>query len=533
MNKWRCFSDSKYFPFATPLGVDVAGVRLDPMATRHDALRALIGGARLVGFTRTTRVSLTHKSYATTSGWRAWKGYGDEKPDIRRPSGSTLDASARDERHLNDLLVRSGHHERVLELVGSAGADGSIQGADGNLNDANNDISTKTKQLAFRPVNVATAFSRLRGALKRIPIAGGRRKEIARDILMEDERYVILKNMLIHALPEFRAQELATTVKALADIHAFAAHGRRPAVRTPRFDDGSDSQLALNICDAIAREGDNLNPRQAVMVVSALRGLGRVADRVVDDDGWSAIARSVARNSRASEDHNASAMNGGFSAEQAAFVAWSFCSLTWRSERRQVRNPEPLSKTRELLGRETWQGLTERILDGAETGKLGSTRLLAFAFHALTHCDAMRDCLLTMEKDKKGKALQALQHAVDYVGNTIESDGSNRLLVGWGPTPLRVASGGGCPSEYNAVAAGCEMFGLEAHDIFKTKPPTRKRKAVSKRRGSEDVKEFSEDVEEIKNDSEDSPESILLLANFTAPCGRLDLAALPPMPPKQ
>ena len=124
-----------------------------------------------------------------------------------------------------------------------------------------------------------------------------RRKEIARAIIMEDDRYEALRNMLITSLPSFGPQELATTISALADIHAFAAHGRRPVIRLPEFDPGGfDSQLAVAIAESIKKNGASLSPKQTVMLVSGLRGLGRVADRVVDDDGWAAVARSVERN---------------------------------------------------------------------------------------------------------------------------------------------------------------------------------------------------------------------------------------------
>ena len=76
------------------------------MASRRDALRSLLRGARSVSFAGTHHPAAA--SYATTSGWYE-----------RNARGGTwaLDRASREERALNDLLVQSGHHERVLALV--------------------------------------------------------------------------------------------------------------------------------------------------------------------------------------------------------------------------------------------------------------------------------------------------------------------------------------------------------------------------------------------------------------------------------
>ena len=506
------------------------------------------------------RVSASYAttSGSTTSGWRQWKGYGNEKP--LRPSGTTrgsgMDATARDERHLNDLLVRSGHHERVLELVAGSHT--------------------------FRPVNVATAFSRLRSSLRRIPMSGGdsspenRRKEIARAIIMEDDRYDALRNMLITSLPSFGPQELATTISALADIHAFAAHGRRPVIRLPEFDPGGfDSQLAVAIAESIKKNGASLSPKQTVMIVSGLRGLGRVADRVLDDDGWAAVARSVERNAvrngedktyststaknhvtnrdfkKISSTSNRKASHSGFDCAQATTVSWSLFASEWRSARRQRVNPEPLAKARKLLTNETWAGLARRIVDGAASGQLSSVRLVAFAMHAFTRSAEMRDVLLTdMDDGERENALRALQNAVDFCAldlassknydntrNTKNKSTPNRLLVGWGPTPLRVAFGR-APSEWNAIAAGCAALGLQCADLFNA-PPTRREAIVS---GGDDVESVvgdgdgvqSDDVDtETETETDESVPPKFDVRNFLAPGGRLDIAALPPMPNKE
>ena len=148
-----------------------------------------------------------------------------------------------------------------------------------------------------------------------------------------------------------------------------------------------------------------------------------------------------------------------------------------------------------------------------------------------------------------------------------------RLLIGWGPTPARVAAGR-APTECAAIARGCDALGLRAHEGFAEPAPAwvssrdeneearasatrgRRGSAPRRRRRSEDEASFFvrddpwEDEHAFRGfegddrraDSLDEGASQRSVAaersgffdveSFRVAGGRLDLAAIPPAPPK-
>ena len=230
----------------------------------------------------------------------------------------------------------------------------------------------------------------------------------------------------------------------------------------------------------------------------------------------------------------------GFDSEQAVLVCWNLWhGESWRSERRRRRNPEPLTACRALLGRETWRGLVTRVVSGAREGKL-SRRLLALAFDAFACSPDMRVALFDaqrafeMERARGNETgtgtttlspLSSLQKAVDAAagetfgetdsGSDAESDSAldairRRVVIGWGPTSIKVASRNGAPTECGAIGVGCALLGLRADARFLEPPEPwrpRTRRRVPNPEGSGSRR-------------------------FLGPGGRIDLAAIPPMPKK-
>ena len=251
------------------------------MASRRDALRSLLRGARSVSFAGTHHPAAA--SYATTSGWYE-----------RNARGGTwaLDRASREERALNDLLVQSGHHERVLALVQNGVVSHDVSPGVPDATPASADQASsisgtaekprKRQALAFRAANVATAFSRLRSALRRVPLGGpvNRRREVAAHVVRHDARYAKMREMLRDALPRFGPIELATTVKALADIHAFAGHGRAPALRASHHDtpEKHDTELGVLFARCMKTHARECDTRRTVLLVAGVRGLGRVEE---------------------------------------------------------------------------------------------------------------------------------------------------------------------------------------------------------------------------------------------------------------
>ena len=589
-------------------------------------------GVRSVSLTGTRYPAAA--SYASTSGWRAWEGYGEEKP--ARGGTSALDRAAREERALNDLLVRSRHHERVLALVENgvvsrdaafgvsdrspAFADASTRRREEKTAaDAKKEPRDAARTTTFRAANVATAFSRLRSALRRIPLGGvaNRRREVASRVVCHDARYAKMRRMLRDALPSFGPIELATTTKALADIHAFAAHGRRPALRAAQHDtpEKDDAELGRLLAQSVRRNARRCDARRTAQLVAGLRGLGRVARRVADDDGWRAVADAVEAASLgrcARPDASRSDARNLF-----ASIAWNLhYGDSWRSANRLARNPEPLSRAREWLGDRVWRAVAEKIVfgeprggaaaradaspsdatravdaggdaknvfaararddartearrrdeddvlgdDGGVVPKPLSRRGLAMAMDAFRSSSTLRAALEALDAETGGEARRELQAAADRVAAATfragwrsdprASELRRRLLIGWGPTPARVAAGR-APTECLAIGGGCLALGLRAHEGFvEPAPPwTSARRGGERRRRrtaeAEDAFFVDEDEDEdggggvLEDDdrADDDHRSsggdgFLDVERFRVAGGRLDLAAIPPAPPR-
>ena len=583
------------------------------MASRRDALLWLLRGARSVSLAGTHRPAAA--SYATTSGWRAWKGYGEEKP--ARGGTRAPDRAAREERALNDLLVRSRHHERVLALVQNgvvthdASDDAPNASADASMRNALSTSEKTTfqgkKKVTFRAANVATSFSRLRSALKRVPLGGpvNRRRELASNIVTRDARYANMREMLRKALPSFGPIELATTIKALADIHAFAQHGRTPALRLTRHDGDlkTDTDLSVLFKQCVKTHAHKCDTRRTIMLVEGLRGLGRVADRFADEDGFRAVAEAIQNAAMSDVAHRGYRSETRSDARNAfACLAWNLhYGNSWRSANRVKRNPEPLARAREALGNDVWRAVAEKIVfgekkkavfvlngDHKETTRERddsvyddsvlplSRRGLAMAMDAFVSSSSLRLALNALDADTGGAARRELQAAANRVAEETFREGwrsdataceqRRRLLIGWGPTPARVAAGR-APTECLAIAKGCAVLGLEAHEGFTDQPPVwvpDRRRLERSRENAQDV--FLFDDEDDEDDEEDlledelrledddrmrsradiSPraassepaaealpsQGLLDVERFRVAGGRLDLASLPPAPPK-
>ena len=583
------------------------------MASRRDALLWLLRGARSVSLAGTHRPAAA--SYATTSGWRAWKGYGEEKP--ARGGTRAPDRAAREERALNDLLVRSRHHERVLALVQNgvvthdASDDAPNASADASMRNALSTSEKTTfegkKKVTFRAANVATSFSRLRSALKRVPLGGpvNRRRELASNIVTRDARYANMREMLRKALPSFGPIELATTIKALADIHAFAQHGRTPALRLTRHDGDlkTDTDLSVLFKQCVKTHAHKCDTRRTILLVQGLRGLGRVADRFADEDGFRAVAEAIQNAAMSDVAHRGYRSETRSDARNAfACLAWNLhYGNSWRSANRVKRNPEPLARAREALGNDVWRAVAEKIVfgekkkavfvlngDHKETTRERddsvyddsvlplSRRGLAMAMDAFVSSSSLRLALNALDADTNGAARRELRAAATRVAEETFREGwrsdataceqRRRLLIGWGPTPARVAAGR-APTECLAIAKGCAVLGLEAHEGFTDQPPVwvpDRRRLERSRENARDV--FLFDDEDDEDDEEDlledelrledddrmrsradiSPraassepaaealpsQGLLDVERFRVAGGRLDLASLPPAPPK-
>jgi len=579
------------------------------MASRRDALLWLLRGARSVSLAGTYRPAAA--SYATTSGWRAWKGYGEEKP--ARGGTRAPDRAAREERALNDLLVRSRHHERVLALVQNgvvthdASDDAPNASADASMRNALSTSEKTKKKVTFRAANVATSFSRLRSALKRVPLGGpvNRRRELASNIVTRDARYANMREMLRKALPSFGPIELATTIKALADIHAFAQHGRTPALRLTRHDGDlkTDTDLSVLFKQCVKTHAHKCDTRRTILLVQGLRGLGRVADRFADEDGFRAVAEAIQNAAISDVAHRGYRSETRSDARNAfACLAWNLhYGNSWRSANRVKRNPEPLARAREALGNDVWRAVAEKIVfgekkkavfvlngDHKETTRERddsvyddsvlplSRRGLAMAMDAFVSSSSLRLALNALDADTGGAARRELQAASNRVAEETFTEGwrsdataceqRRRLLIGWGPTPARVAAGR-APTECLAIAKGCAVLGLEAHEGFTDQPPVwvpDRRRLERSRENAQDV--FLFDDEDDEDDEEDlledelrledddrmrsradiSPraassepaaealpsQGLLDVERFRVAGGRLDLASLPPAPPK-
>ena len=591
------------------------------MASRRDALRSLLRVSRSVSLAGTHHPAAA--SYATTSGWY-------ERNVFARGGTRALDRASREERALNHLLVQSGHHERVLALVQNGVVSHDVSPGVPDATPASADRASsisgtaekprKRQALAFRAANVATAFSRLRSALRRVPLGGpvNRRREVAARVVRHDARYAKMREMLRDALPRFGPTELAATIKALADIHAFAGHGRAPALRASHHDtpEKHDTELGVLFARCMKTHARECGTRRTVLLVAGVRGLGRVAHRIADDDGWRAVADAVSANAlsrrerldlvcKKSSRRRLSDTRGLF-----ACLAWNLhYGDSWRSANRRKRAREPLARARAFVADEVWRAMAEKIVFGArlkkrssqkkffskkededdaghiDTGHEGhegheghdaaslplSRRGLAMAMDAFCVSAPLRAALEALDAETNGAARRELQAAADAVASATFDDGvawrsdprvdeiRRRLLIGWGPTSARVAAGR-APTECAAIARGCDALGLQTHEGFAEPAPawvskkSRNENAPRRRRRSlsdeasffvrDDLWEDEEDAFGLENDDRraDSldcqhaersfPKSFLDVESFRVAGGRLDLAAIPPAPPK-
>ena len=226
---------------------------------------------------------------------------------------------------------------------------------------------------------------------------------------------------------------------------------------------------------------------------------------------------------------------------------------------------------------------TEKLVFPAPNALPLSRRGLAMAMDAFCGSSALRAALEALDAETGGEARRELQAAADRVAAATfrarwrsdprASETRRRLLIGWGPTPARVAAGR-APTECAAIARGCDALGLRAHEGFAEPAPawvssrdeneearasaTRggRGSAPRRRRRSEDEASFSvrddpwedEDAsrgfegDDRRADSLDegaSPRSVAAersgffdVESFRVAVGRLDLAAIPPAPPK-
>jgi transposase len=582
------------------------------MASRRDALRSLLRGARSVSLAGTHHPAAA--SYATTSGWYERNARGGTR---------ALDRASREERALNDLLVQSGHHERVLALVQNGVVSHDVSPGVPDATPASADQASsisgtaekprKRQALAFRAANVATAFSRLRSALRRVPLGGpvNRRREVAAHVVRHDARYAKMREMLRDALPRFGPIELATTVKALADIHAFAGHGRAPALRASHHDtpEKHDTELGVLFARCMKTHARECDTRRTVLLVAGVRGLGRVAHRIADDDGWRAVSDAVSRAAVSAEDPSSrrtrSDTRGLF-----ACLAWNLhYGDSWRSANRLKRAREPLARARAFMADGVWRAMAEKIVFGARLKKSSSSsqkkrsdseededvagrddtghdtaalplsrRGFAMAMDAFCVSAPLRAALEALDAETGGAARRELQAAADAVAAATFGETGfawrydprvdeirRRLLIGWGPTPARVAAGR-APTECAAIARGCDALGLRAHEGFAEPAPAwvssfRNENAPRRRRRSEDEASFfaRDDLweephpqdasfgledDDRRDDNLDEglvlprsvaaerPKSFLDVESFRVAGGRLDLAAIPPAPPK-
>jgi hypothetical protein len=201
------------------------------------------------------------------------------------------------------------------------------------------------------------------------------------------------------------------------------------------------------------------------------------------------------------------------------------------------------------------------------------------AMDAFVSSSELRLALNALDADTGGAARRELQAAANRVANETFREGwrsdataceqRRRLLIGWGPTPARVAAGR-APTECLAIGAGCAVLGLEAiHEGFTDQPPAwvpDRGSRLEQRRENAFSDVFLFDDEDDEDDEEDllldelrledgdrmrsradiSPraassdpaaealpsQGLLDVDNFRVAGGRLDLASLPPAPPK-
>ena len=273
----------------------VSAARSPPHIVRADASTSALASATssstLARRAASVAACTNHARHLTdVSVWRAWKGYGAERPRRSRPTPTA--SRPRDPRDaLDHALARCATLEDALAL------------ADAEAH-------------RLTPTNVARALYRVRTTLLRVPSPDGLRRRAALDLVRGDVRFAALRASLADAAPRLDATHLALALAALADVHAVA---RLPGVDPLRWSERDSLGRVLG--DALARVARRLDPPRLAMTLSATRrALGPAAcRRHFRDDAHDALAHAV--------NVNAARCN----AVESAIILWELCQgAVWR-----------------------------------------------------------------------------------------------------------------------------------------------------------------------------------------------------------
>ena len=464
--------------------------------------------------------------------WRAWKGYGAERPRRSRPTPAP--ARPRDPRDaLDHALARCATLEDALAL------------ADAEAH-------------RLTPTNVARALYRVRTTLLRVPSPDGLRRRAALDLVRGDVRFATLRASLVDAAPRLDAPHLALALSALADVHAIA---RLPGVDPLRW--SQSDPLGRVLGDALARVARDLDPPRLAMTLSATRALGPVAfRRHLRDDAVAALADAV--------DANAARCN----AVESAIVLWELCQgAGWRRRGRTY-----LGAIRRRVSEDAWRALARCA---AERASDMDRRLLAMTMEAV----ASHPNLPRFVEETPG-GVRAFEAAARRVAAEVDDwrgdDGVaiRRRRLGFAPPNATNANdenadggdGGGDeggdeggdgvprvpmgvpprvpPTECEAIAAGCARLGVETPEAWSTPPPPppppppRRRRARGDEKARGERREarsrtgasaaWEEEAEDGARGEANDPANVPAEdAARDAATPRIDLAELPPMPPRR
>ena len=463
--------------------------------------------------------------------WRAWKGYGAERPRRSRPTPAP--ARPRDPRDaLDHALARCATLEDALAL------------ADAEAH-------------RLTPTNVARALYRVRTTLLRVPSPDGLRRRAALDLVRGDVRFATLRASLVDAAPRLDAPHLALALSALADVHAIA---RLPGVDPLRW--SQSDPLGRVLGDALARVARDLDPPRLAMTLSATRALGPAAfRRHLRDDAVAALADAV--------DANAARCN----AVESAIVLWELCQgAGWRRRGRTY-----LGAIRRRVSEDAWRALARCA---AERASDMDRRLLAMTMEAV----ASHPNLPRFVEETPG-GVRAFEAAARRVAAEVDDwrgdDGVaiRRRRLGFAPPNATNANdenadggdGGGDeggdeggdgvprvpmgvpprvpPTECEAIAAGCARLGVETPEAWSTPPPPpppppRRRRARGDEKARGERREarsrtgasaaWEEEAEDGARGEANDPANVPAEdAARDAATPRIDLAELPPMPPRR
>ena len=510
----------------------VSAARSPPHIVRADASTSALASATssstLARRAASVAACTNHARHLTdVSVWRAWKGYGAERPRRSRPTPTA--SRPRDPRDaLDHALARCATLEDALAL------------ADAEAH-------------RLTPTNVARALYRVRTTLLRVPSPDGLRRRAALDLVRGDVRFAALRASLADAAPRLDATHLALALAALADVHAVA---RLPGVDPLRWSERDSLGRVLG--DALARVARRLDPPRLAMTLSATRALGPAAcRRHFRDDAHDALAHAV--------NVNAARCN----AVESAIILWELCQgAVWRRRGRTY-----LCAIRRRVSEDAWRALARAAAEHA--GDM-DRRLLAMTMEAL----ASHPNLPTFVEEIPGAvgAFDAAKRRVAAEVDDWRGDAGvaiRRRRLGFAPPNARNANGGEGgddagvpgvprvpPTECEAIAAGCARLGLETPEAWRTPPasPGERRDAKARRETNDEAKdgargEANEDAsrdpaedasrdpaEDASRDpaedaSRDPAEDASRdpaedASQYPAP-PRIDLAELPPVPPRR